>query len=172
MDFFRSGQNANFTCLSVSNHPHIYLWKLTNKNSLDFFVRLKRTQLSIIIWYLLKISGFLVRSLKTNDSIWVEKIEIFFSFFVKDIDPNYLPGRQKRTQNKTKDKVLCLDYPDLSPTLKNVLSYSSLSFKKDSSLKTWFKKRWISNLHSPSAMALLKEINLQSAKELHRCFQH
>lgn len=59
-------------------------------------------------------------------------------------------------------------------TMKNVLFHSSLSLEKDSPLKLWLKKkRWLSDLYSLSAIVLLKEINLQSAKnELHQCFRH
>lgn len=56
-----------------------------------------------------------------------------------------------------------MDYLDLLPTLKNVLFHSSLRLKKDRPFKNMAKK-WISNLHFPSAVVLLKENKTSKCK--------
>lgn len=83
---------------------------------------------------------------------------IFFP--LKDTGQNYLPIRNEKQK---------IGFTYGLPTLKNVLFHSSLSLEKDSPFKNVAKK-WISNLHSPSAIILLKEIKRQIAKELNQCF--
>lgn len=56
-----------------------------------------------------------------------------------------------------------MDYLDLLPNLKNVLFHSPLSLEKDRAFKNMAKK-WISKLHSPSAIVLLKENKTSKCK--------
>ena len=56
-----------------------------------------------------------------------------------------------------------MDYLDLLPTLKNVLFHSALNLEEDRPFKNMAKK-WISNLHSPSAIVLLKENKTSKCK--------